>query len=96
MSTTWSAIVIDGVPVPTTAISATAFVSLIVLLVLFGYLVPRWLHKERMQDKDKQIDFLTTALDKRDDQVDKLLTQGQLIVDLLEELKEEAQQREQT
>jgi hypothetical protein len=82
--------VIDGVPIPGTALSATAFVSLIVLLVLFGYLVPRWLHNERMKDKDKQIDFLTSALDKRDDQVDKLLGQGQLIIDLLDEIKEEA------
>jgi hypothetical protein len=90
---TWSAVIIDGVPVPTTAVSATAFVSLIVLLVLFGYLVPRWLHNERMKDKDKQIDFLASALDKRDDQVDKLLTQGQLIVDLLDDIKEEAQRR---
>lgn len=93
MITSLAAVIIDGVPVPTTAISATAFVSLIVLLVLFGYLVPRWLHNERMKDKDKQIDFLTTALDKRDDQVDKLLTQGQLVLDLLDEIKEEAQRR---
>lgn len=93
MITSLAAVIIDGVPVPTTAISATAFVSLIVLLVLFGYLVPRWLHNERMKDKDKQIDFLTTALDKRDDQVDKLLTQGQLVIDLLDEIKEEAQRR---
>lgn len=89
----WAAIVIDGVPVPTTAISATAFVSLIVLLVLFGYLVPRWIHNERVRDKDKQIDYLATALDKRDVQVDKLLSQGQLIIELLDELKEEAQRR---
>lgn len=86
----YGAVVIDGVPIPGTALSATAFVSLIVLLVLFGYLVPRWLHNERMKDKDKQIDFLTSALDKRDDQVDKLLGQGQLIIDLLDEIKEEA------
>lgn len=86
-------IVIDGVPVPTTAISATAFVSLIVLLVLFGYLVPRWMHNERVKDKDKQIDYLTTALDKRDAQVEKLLDQGQLVLDLLDEIKEEAQRR---
>lgn len=93
MTTRWSAVVIDGVPVPTTAISATAFVSLIVLLVLFGYLVPRWLHNERMKDKDKQIDYLTSALDKRDDQVDKLIGGQQLVLDLLDEIKEEAQRR---
>lgn len=86
-------IVIDGVPIPTTAISATAFVSLIVMLVLFGYLVPRWMHNERVKDKDKQIDYLTTALDKRDDQVEKLLDQGQLVLDLLDEIKEEAQRK---
>jgi hypothetical protein len=86
-------VVIDGVPIPTTAISATAFVSLIVMLVLFGYLVPRWMHNERVKDKDKQIDYLTTALDKRDDQVEKLLDQGQLVLDLLDEIKEEAQRR---
>lgn len=88
-----TAIVIDGIPVPTTAVSATAFVSLIVMLVLFGYLVPRWMHNERVKDKDKQIDYLTTALDKRDDQVEKLLDQGQLVLDLLDEIKEEAQRR---
>jgi hypothetical protein len=88
-----TAIVIDGIPVPTTAISATAFVSLIVMLVLFGYLVPRWMHNERVRDKDKQIDYLTIALDKRDDQVEKLLDQGQLVLDLLDEIKEEAQRR---
>ena len=90
---TYEAVLIDGVPIPTTAISATAFVSLIVLLVLFGYLVPRYLHNERMQDKNKQIDYLTAALDKRDDQVEKLLEQGQLVIDLLDEIKEEAQRR---
>lgn len=89
----FTSLVVDGVPVPSTAISATAFVSLIVLLVLFGYLVPRWLHIERVRDKDKQIDYLTAALDRRDEQVDKLLGQGQLIIDLLDELKEEAQRR---
>lgn len=83
--------VIDGVPVPTTALSATAFVSLIVMLVLFGYLVPRWLHNERMTDKNSQITYLQTALDKRDAQVDRLLEQGQLMVDLLEDIKAEAQ-----
>lgn len=86
-------IVIDGVPIPTTALSATAFVSLIVLLVLFGYLVPRWLHNERVNDKASQVSYLQTALDRRDDQVDKLLEQGELIISLLDELKEEARRR---
>lgn len=93
MITAGEQVVIDGMPIPTTAISATAFVSLIVMLVLFGYLVPRWMHNERVKDKDKQIDYLTTALDKRDDQVEKLLDQGQLVLDLLDEIKEEAQRR---
>lgn len=83
--------VIDGVPIPTTALSATAFVSLIVMLVLFGYLVPRWLHNERVNDKTSQINYLQTALDKRDAQVDRLLEQGQLMLDLLEDIKAEAQ-----
>lgn len=83
-------VAIDGVPIPTTALSATAFVSLIVLLVLFGYLVPRWLHNERVRDKNDQISYLQTALDKRDSQVDKLLEQGQLTIDLLEDIKAEA------
>lgn len=83
--------VIDGVPIPTTALSATAFVSLIVMLVLFGYLVPRWLHNERVNDKTSQINYLQAALDKRDAQVDRLLEQGQLMLDLLEDIKAEAQ-----
>lgn len=88
-----TSVVIDGVPVPTTAVSATALVSLIVLLVLFGFLVPRRVMNERMRDKDKQIDYLTAALDKRDGQVDTLLNQGQLILDLLDEIKAEAKRR---
>lgn len=84
---------VEGLPIPTTAISATALVSLIVLLVLFGYLVPRWLHNERMRDKDTQITYLQTALDRRDEQVGKLLEQGLMIIDLLEEIKSEAKRQ---
>jgi hypothetical protein len=64
------------------AIAATA-----VLLILTGALVPRWIFNRIINDKDKLIDRLTRALDKRDEQFDILIKQGELSVRLLEDLK---------
>lgn len=72
---------------------AKGLVSLIVLLVLLGILVPRWIHKERVNDKDQQIKYLQAALDKRDEQVDSLLDGHNLVVQLLQSIKQEAERR---
>ena len=76
-------------------IGAGALVSLTVLLVLLGVLVPRSQHKERIADKDRQIAALQTALDKRDEQVDKLLQNDHVVIELLRSLKREAERRAQ-
>ena len=74
-------------------IGAGALVSLTVLLVLLGGLIPRWQHKERMADKDRQLAALQTALDKRDEQVDKLLENDNVVIELLRSLKREVERR---
>lgn len=74
-------------------VGAVSLVSLTVLLVLLGGLIPRWQHKERIADKDRQIAALQTSLDKRDEQVDKLLENDTLMIELLRSIKIEAERR---
>jgi hypothetical protein len=79
--------------------------AIAVVMVLFGILVPRRYHiervaaeKERIAEKDKLIDKLTAALDKRDEQFDKLvanseklISNGEITIHLLEEIKAASQ-----
>lgn len=74
-------------------LSAAAIAGLAIMLVLLGGLIPRWMHKERVSDKDRQISYLQAALDKRDEQVDKLVEKDQTVIQLLEGLKAEAERR---
>lgn len=83
---------IDGVPLD--RIGLPGLLSVFVMLVFFGGLVPRWIFNRIIQDKDELIDRLTKALDKRDEQFDKLFQQGELTVKLLEDLKAASQARE--
>ncbi len=74
-------------------IGAGALVSLTVLLVLLGVLIPRSQHRERIADKDRQIAALQTALDKRDEQVNRLLENDNIVIELLRSIKSEAERR---
>jgi len=62
------------------------------MLVFVGALIPRWTHKERIKDKQQQIDALTLSLNKRDEQFDKLIAQNEVIVHTLEEIKRVSQE----
>jgi len=62
-------------------------VSVFFMLVFLGALIPRWTHKERMKDKEELIKKLQIALDKRDEQFDKLIEQNTIAIKALEELK---------
>ena len=61
--------------------------------IAIGWLVPRWLHSQRVGDKQEQIDYLRKSLEKRDEQVDRLVEQGEVTVRLLEELKAASSRR---
>lgn len=65
--------------------------GIVVLAVLLGRLIPRWVHVQRVTDKDTQIAYLQAALDKRDEQVDKLIDGQAQTVHLLEDIKATAQ-----
>lgn len=65
----------------------------VVLAIVVGMLIPRWVHTQRMRDKDDQLSYLRTALDKRDEQVDKLITQQAQTNHLLEDIKATADRR---
>lgn len=72
-------------------------VALVVLLILGGRLITRAAHEDRVHDKDAQIEYLRETLKSRDEelqvrgqQVDKLLTQSDLTVQLLQSLAREA------
>lgn len=61
--------------------------GLIVMVVVFGFLVPRWTVNRWLRDRDEQIAYHKAMLDKRDEQFVTLLQQGELTVRLLEEIK---------
>lgn len=65
--------------------------GVVVLAVLLGRLIPRWVHSQRVADKDTQISYLQAALDKRDEQVDKLIDGQAQTNHLLEDIKATAQ-----
>lgn len=81
------------IPLNLTSLSPWGIVTLFVLLIAFGMLIPVSLHKQRMADKDKQISYLEALANKRDEQLSKLLETNELIIRLLEELKTEARRR---
>lgn len=62
-------------------------VTIFVFLIGFGYLLPRWIHVERIKDKDDQITYLRAILDKRDEQLVKVLENNELAARALEDLK---------
>jgi len=73
----------------------TALLGIAVLAVILGGLLPRWTHnkfmkfqEDRLKEKDILIEKLTTALDKRDEQFDALIKQGEVTVKLLEDIKQ--------
>lgn len=73
--------------VPLADYGPAGLVSVFVLLLYLGGVVPRWIHNQRVQDKAEQIQYLRAMVDKRDEQVDKLVAQGELTTRLLEEIK---------
>lgn len=62
-------------------------VSVFFMLVFLGGLIPRWIYNRILDDKDTLINKLQTALDKRDEQFEKLFEQNRVIVQLLEDIK---------
>ena len=70
-----------------TTLGPWGLVSMFVALVFLGGLVPRWLHNQRVADKEQQIKALQAMVDKRDEQVDKLIKSSELTISLLEDIK---------
>jgi hypothetical protein len=86
--------VFDEIPIAVLkSVGAPGLVTFAVLAVLVGALIPRWMHNERIKDKDRQINTLQAALDKRDEQVDKLLESYDVVIELLRSIKREAERR---
>lgn len=61
---------------------------LIVLMICFGLLIPRWSHVQRINDYKEQIKLLREIVQRRDRQLLLLLQPGQVAVKMLEEIKE--------
>jgi hypothetical protein len=88
-----------------TTIGPAGLLAIVVVMVLYGVLVPRRVYnervaaeRERIAEKDKLIDKLSAALDKRDEQFDRLVTNSEklisgseLTIHLLEEIKKASQ-----
>jgi len=68
----------------------TTLLAAFVMLVFLGGLIPRWMHNQRIKDKDEQIASLKAALDWRDSQFERLFASSELTIKLLEDLKAQA------
>ena len=68
-------------------------VSVFVMMVLLGYLIPRSFHNQRVKDRDEEIKLLRAMIDKRDAQFEQLVKQGELTVRLLEDIKAVSKER---
>lgn len=67
--------------------SPWTLVGLAFCLVLFGVLMPRWLHRSIVADKDKEIDASRSTVDKLLAQNDKLIEQSRTALHIGEEIK---------
>lgn len=65
-------------------------VGIIFLCVVFGLLVPRPMHRAMLKLKDDVIQDQKTLLQKRDGQIDKLISGGETTLDIAKKLQEEA------
>lgn len=77
------------IPLPTNDLSLAGIAGLAVLLVLFGGLVPRWMHNQRVKDKEAENEVLRQIIAKRDEQHSKLVDNDLLIIKLLEDIKKD-------
>lgn len=68
-------------------VGPVGIVTIFVFLIGFGFLIPRWVHTQRMKDKDDQITYLRAIVDKRDQQLVKVLENNELAARALEEIK---------
>jgi len=75
-------------------VGAGGLLAVFILALVTGRLITRSSHQDRISDKDAQIAYLQAALDKRDEQVRKLLEGQELSVRLLEDLKAKANARQ--
>lgn len=71
-----------------------ALLAIAIMLILFGGLIPRWMHAERIKDLKEQNALQQAALDKRDEQVDRLVENDNVVIHLLESIKAEAERRQ--
>ncbi|MDV7244468.1 MULTISPECIES: hypothetical protein [Rhodococcus] len=67
--------------------SPWTLVGLAFCLVLFGVLMPRWLHKSIIDDKNKEIDAWRSTANKALDQNAELLEQSKTSLHIGEEIK---------
>lgn len=61
------------------------------LLVIVGFLVPKWTHNRELAEKQEQIVYLRQLLDKREEQLEKALSNSDLVLKLLEDIKRAAE-----
>lgn len=65
--------------------------GIMALSVILGLLIPRWTHNQRMADKDAQISYLREIVDKRESQLELALSNSDVVIKLLEDIKRAAE-----
>jgi len=70
---------VSNLPVP---LGATGILAIVFLMVMRGKLVPRSVHEDRMKDKDTQIKYLETALQRTEQRNGELMSQVGLLMEV--------------
>lgn len=60
---------IDGLGVPLNELTPVAVVMLGVVLIYFGYLIPRWQHKQWIAEKDARLEERQARIDEQADTI---------------------------
>jgi hypothetical protein len=81
-------------PMEWAEIGPWGLVTIFVLFVGTGLLIPRWTFSKILRDKDTIIELQQKALDKRDEQFNTLAEQNKLTIVLLQDIKRMGQVRQ--
>lgn len=67
---------------PFAEVGATGILAIAVLMIFRGALIPRKVHEDRMKDKDQQIDYYRSALEKETTRSGELTSQVGVLMEV--------------
>lgn len=72
---------------------ARVILGIVMVLIVFGGLVPRWVHKLIVNEKDRELAVLRSLVKEQSEQIGLLVRGGDTTVHVLDELRRVAAER---